>query len=333
MTLPTSAIDTPRPHGRRLDLVALGEAMVEFNQVKASDGGDGRQWLQGFGGDTSNALIAAARQGARCAYLTRLGDDPFGQLLLDLWRAEGVDTTGVGVDAGAPTGLYFVRHGAAGHSFSYRRAGSAASLMQPGQLAGGAAALIESAAYLHVSGISQAISASARDTVRAAITLARAAGTRVAYDPNLRLSLWPRELAHATLRETLALCDEFLPSIDDVRELSGREAPADIAAWCHDQGAPRVVLKLGERGALVSDQGRQSLIAPLPVQPVDATGAGDCFDGNYLARRARGDDPVAAATWAATAAALATTGYGAVAPLPTRDQVQAALATRLAPPA
>jgi 2-dehydro-3-deoxygluconokinase len=69
----------------RFDIVALGEAMVEFNQ--AGDGG-GRSYLQGFGGDTSNAVIAAARQGARCAYVTRLGDDDFGRMCLDLWRAE-----------------------------------------------------------------------------------------------------------------------------------------------------------------------------------------------------------------------------------------------------
>src|SRR5574340_1021401 len=93
--------------GAAFDLVALGEAMVEFNELR----GDGvRTWRQGFGGDTSNAVIAAARLGARCAYVTRVGDDSFGRVLLSLWSSEGVVTEGVTVDAAAPTGVYFVTH-------------------------------------------------------------------------------------------------------------------------------------------------------------------------------------------------------------------------------
>lgn len=300
----------------RIDIVAIGEAMVEFNQVR---GGDGRTYLQGFGGDTSNALIAAARQGARCAYVTRVGDDDFGRLLLELWRREGVDARHVGIDAEAPTGIYFVRHGERGHSFSYRRAGSAASRMQPADVP---VELLRNTAALHVSGISQAISASARDCVAHAIVLARAAGARVSYDPNLRLSLWSIELAREVVRATIAQCDEFLPSLDDLRALSGLEQPADIVAWSHDQGARSVVLKAGDRGAWVSDGTRCVAIPAYRVASVDATGAGDCFDGSYLARRVAGDDALTAARWACAAAALATTGYGAVDPLPTVPAIE-----------
>src|SRR5881227_3744077 len=110
-----------------LDIVALGEAMIEFNQTDA----DARAYVQGFGGDTSNALIAAVRQGARGGYITRLGDDEFGRMCLAMWRDEGVDTKAVFIDPAAATGVYFVRHGEHGHTFSYLRAGSAASRMQP----------------------------------------------------------------------------------------------------------------------------------------------------------------------------------------------------------
>ena len=101
------------------DIVALGEPLVELNQTHQ----DQQQYLQGFGGDTSNAVIAAARQGARCAYLTRVGDDAFGAQFLALWREEGVDISGVEIDATAHTGLYFVQHGPDGHAFSYLRRG------------------------------------------------------------------------------------------------------------------------------------------------------------------------------------------------------------------
>ena len=110
------------------DIVCLGEPLLEFNQQP-----DGR-YLPGHGGDTSNCAIAAARQGASVGYITRIGDDAFGASFLSLWRAEGVDTREVVRDPAAHTGIYFVTHDERGHAFSYFRAGSAASLMQPGQV-------------------------------------------------------------------------------------------------------------------------------------------------------------------------------------------------------
>lgn len=254
---------------KAFDIVALGEAMVEFNQT--GDAG-GRTYLQGFGGDTSNAVIAASRQGARCAYITRLGDDDFGRLLLDLWRAERVDTSGVGLDAEGPTGLYFVRHDANGHSFSYRRAGSAASRMRPADVP---RPLLAATRVLHVSGISQAISASATETVEHAMRVAGEAGALVAYDPNLRLKLWPLERAREVITASIALCDHFLPSYDDVQLVCGLDKPEDIIAWSHAQGAKQVVLKLGRDGSLVSDGKGCVAVAAHRVDAIDATGAGD----------------------------------------------------------
>ena len=300
---------------KRFDIVAIGEAMVEFNQTSAPGN---CTYLQGFGGDTSNAVIAAARQGARCAYVTRLGDDEFGRMCLALWASEGVDSSAIEIDPSAPTGVYFVRHDSRGHSFSYLRAGSAASRMTPQSIAN---QLLADTRFLHVSGISQAISPSARSTVRHAIESGRAAGASISYDPNLRLRLWPIELARAVIIETMALSDVFLPSLDDLQTISGLLAPADIVDWCHRMGAPWVVLKLGAQGCLVSDGTRQSAIPAFLVDAVDATGAGDCFDGSLLARLADGDDLLTAARWASAAAAIATTGYGAVKPLPSFAEV------------
>jgi len=304
------------------DILAIGEALVEFNQT--GDGG-GRTYLQGFGGDTSNALIAAVRQGAKGSYFTRLGDDEFGRMCLRLWSEEGVDAAHVVVDPNAPTGLYFVRHGTDGHTFSYLRAGSAASRMQPSDIP---KRLIERAKFLHVSGISQAISASATDAVFHAIRTAREGSVKVAYDPNLRLKLWPLDRARAVILATIPLTDYFLPSLDDVRLVSGLDDPASIVDWCHRQGAKTVVLKLGRDGSLVSDNDRRTPISAFPVDAVDATGAGDCFDGSFIARLATGADAVSAARWASAAAALTTTGFGAVAPLPTAAQVASFMESR-----
>ncbi|TMG83352.1 MAG: sugar kinase [Betaproteobacteria bacterium] len=306
------------PQGACLDLVALGEPMIELNQTRGATG----EYLQGFGGDTSNCAIAAARLGARSAYVTRVGDDAFGRQFLDLWRREGVDVTGVGTDPDAPTGIYFVSHGANGHEFSYLRAGSAASRMRPGDLP---LDVLRAANVLHLSGISQAISASACDSCFAAIDAARGASAKVSYDTNLRLKLWPLPRARAIIRATLALADWALPSLEDAKLLFGRDEPDAILDACHRDGAPLVVLRCGAAGCVVSDGRRRERIAGHRVNAIDATGAGDCFDGAFAARLAAGDDAFAAARYANAAAALATTGYGAVAPLPRHAQVMALL--------
>lgn len=308
------------PPSKTLDIVALGEAMVEFNQRTLSDAHDAPLYAQGFGGDTSNAAIAAARAGARVGYLTRLGTDRWGDHLMDLWRRENVDTTTVLRDAQAPTGLYFVSHDAQGHHFSYARAGSAASRMQAPDLAHWQEA-IASSHWLHLSGISLAISASACDTAFAAMAHARKVGTRVSLDSNLRLSLWPLARAQACIRHAVSLCDLFLPSLEDMTALTGLKQAQDIIQWSHAQGAANVVLKLGSEGAVASNGQTQRTLPGHTVQATDATGAGDCFAGNLLARLSAGDDLWAATAYANAAAALSVQGFGAVGPLPSREAV------------
>ncbi|MES1163069.1 MAG: PfkB family carbohydrate kinase, partial [Rhizobacter sp.] len=145
------------------DIVSLGEAMVEFNQTGE---GDGRLFLQGFGGDTSNFAIAAARQGARVAYVSALGDDPYGGMLRALWDRESVDHSRVTANPHAFTAIYFVTHDAKGHHFSFFRSGSAASRLTAAELPRD---LITRAKVLHVSGISLAISSAACDAAYEAI--------------------------------------------------------------------------------------------------------------------------------------------------------------------
>jgi 2-dehydro-3-deoxygluconokinase len=303
-----------------VDILALGEAMIEFNQARADDP---HTWLQGFGGDTSNMAIAAARLGARSGYVTRVGNDEFGRRLTELWTREHVATDGVGIDHDAPTGVYFVSHDATGHAFSYLRAGSAASRMTPASLP---LPVLRATRVLHLSAISQAISASACDACFAAIDAAHAAGARVSYDTNLRLKLWPLARAKAIVCESLRVADWALPSLDDATRLFGSDDPARIVAACHALGAPVVVLKLGSAGCLASDGQRHEHLRGERVDAVDATGAGDCFDGAFIARIVDGDDVFAAARFANAAAALATTGFGAVAPLPRRADVESLLA-------
>lgn len=303
---------------RAFDVVGFGEPMVEFSQLP--DAPD--RYLHGFGGDTMNATIAARRHGARVAYFTRLGDDEFGRQIRQLLEREEVDARFVSTDPEAPTAVYFVTHGPSGHVFSYRRAGSAASRMRPVDVT---ADCLQEARYFHTSGITQAISDSACDAVFAALDLARRHGTRVAYDSNLRLKLWPLSRARAVISATAAIADYFLPSLEDAEVLSGLNEPDAIVDWALCLGARHVALKLGPGGVIAADaQGRVRLPGH-SIRFVDATGAGDCFAGSLLARLAAGDDFRTACAYANASAALTCEGYGAVAPLPRPEAVRALL--------
>lgn len=303
------------------DVICMGEPLMEFSQIAAADGS--AHYLPGFGGDTSNCAIAAARQGVKVGYLTAIGADAFGDDLLELWQRELVDTSRVKRDTQAHTGIYFITYSAKGHSFTYLRAGSAASRITPDDLDPD---YIGGARYLHVSGISQAISTSACDTVFHAIAVARARNVKVSYDTNLRLKLWPLERARAVIHAGIAQSDVALPSLDDSRTLTGLDDADAIADFYLNLGPKIVALKLGSEGALVATPDKRQRIAPNPVQVVDATGAGDTFGGAFLAQLSQGQDAFAAARYANAAAALSTRGHGAVAPIPHHAAVMGFLA-------
>lgn len=298
-------------------LLCLGEPMVEFNQQP-----DGR-FLLGHGGDASNCAIAAARSGASVGVVTALGQDAFGDSFMALWAENGVDARLVQRRDDGHTGVYFVTHGPEGHAFSYLRAGSAASRMGPGDLPLDA---IRAVRCLHLSGITLAISAESCDAGFAAIEAARAAGVAVSFDTNLRLRLWPLARARALIGAAMGMCDIALPGLDDARQLTGLDDPQAIAEHYLAAGARIVALTLGAQGTLVATPERSERIAAFPVEAVDATAAGDTFDGAFLAEWLRHGDPFAAARYANAAAALSTQGYGAVAPMPRRETVEAFLA-------
>lgn len=302
-----------------LDIIAIGEPLVEFNQTRPGE----PEHRMGFGGDSSNCAIAAARQGARVGYWTALGADRFGDAFLELWRREGIDASRVPRRRDAPTGIYFVTHDEQGHHFSYYREGSAASRMRPDELPED---WLAAARLLHVSGIGQAISTSACDTLFRAVEIVRAAGGLISYDPNYRPRLWPLPRARAIVEATAAVTDILLPGLDDARALTGLEDPDAICDHWLSRGARIVALTLGAAGCVVATSGLRLRLPGHPVAAVDATGAGDTFDGAFIAEYLRTGDVARAAAYANAAAALATTGFGAVEPIPHRAAVERFLA-------
>ena len=302
-----------------IDILSMGEPMVEFNQTRD---GDGTMFLRGCGGDSSNFAVAAARQGARAGYISAIGNDSNGALLRALWKSEKVDDTHVRTVDDLPTGVYFVSHTDSGHRFDFCRAGSAASRYTAHNLPLDA---ISAAKVLHLSGISLGISASACDAGYRAIEHARASGVTVSFDTNLRRKLWPLGRARAVIWDVISLSDICLPSYDDIVQLSDMKDADEIVDRCLALGPKIVALKLGADGTLIADRSRRFKIPPYPCAAVDATGAGDTFGGAFVARIVAGDEIEQAGHYAAAAAALSTQGYGAVTPIPTSDQVYALL--------
>jgi 2-dehydro-3-deoxygluconokinase len=298
-------------------LLCMGEPMLEFNQLPPQPDGT-VHYLEGHGGDTSNAAVAAARQGASVGYITAIGQDAPGDSFMAMWAREGVDASTVSRTDRAQTGVYFVTHDAGGHHFLHYRKDSPAALYGPADLP---RAAIAAAKMFFVSGISQGISTSAADAVFAAIDIARQHGVKVAYDTNYRPRLWPPARAAAVMHAAIAQADYVFPGLEDALVLTGLSDPDEIVDFYLALGCPVVVLKMGESGAYLADGEHRVRIPPYVVRSVDATGAGDTFCGSFLARILAGDTPEQAARYANVAAALKCTGYGAVAPIPRPDEV------------
>jgi 2-dehydro-3-deoxygluconokinase len=313
------------------DIVSIGEPLMEFSAVDAVPLSQAGRFISGWGGDTSNFVVAACRLGGRAGYITRLGDDPFGEALTRLWAREGVDIAHVGRDPEAFTGVYFISREGGTHRFTYFRKGSAASRMRPEQLP---ADYLRQAKLLHVSGITQAISRSAAETASAAVAIAREAGVIVSYDPNYRTQLWTTEAARDAFYRTAPQADLLLPSLDDAQSLLGIDEPDAVVRHCLALGAKIVVLKLGREGALMGLSQRHGepehhlrRFPPCAVAAVDSSGAGDTFDAAFAVGLIAGWPPVRCARFASAAGALVTTGLGAVHPIPSRAAAEALMAT------
>lgn len=297
------------------DILCFGEPMVEF--VRVGDP-DSDVYHAGIGGDTSNAAISAARQGARVGYMTALGQDKFADRILAVLGREGVDCSLVRRNPDAPTGMYIIDPDPAERHFTYFRSGSAASLYGPQDLPGDG---LVQAKVLHVSGITLAVSESLRSSALHAMQRMQAAGQCVSFDTNLRLKLWSVETARDATRKAAALATVIITSVEDSEILTGLTEPDEILAHYTGLGAKIVVLTLGAEGALIATDAQTHRIDPAPATPVDSTGAGDSFAGAFLAWWLETKDAVKAARLAAIVAAGTVSGLGAVDPIPRREMV------------
>jgi 2-dehydro-3-deoxygluconokinase len=294
-------------------VASIGECMLELS------GQTGPNWRMGFAGDTFNTLWAlhALSAGRPATYVSAFGDDPFSQGQIDFFAENGIGIGSSPVIPGARPGLYAITLTGAERSFTYWRGDAAAR-----QLASDPAALaknLENQALVYFSGITLAIlDETARKTLLAAVAKARAAGSLIAFDPNYRPRLWRnREDAQTAVAEALAVTDIALPTFPDEQMLFGDDTPQATAERL-GQLVKEVVVKNGEAPALIGKGGAPREVAAIHVAaPVDTTGAGDSFNGGYLAARLGGIDPADAVQRAHRVAAAVVQVRGALAPFET----------------
>jgi 2-dehydro-3-deoxygluconokinase len=307
---------------RILDVVTLGETMVLFAAVEMGPLRFANTFEKHLAGSEANVAIGLARLGHRSGWISRVGDDEFGQYLLYSLRGEGVDVSRVGIDPNAPTGVLFKEKREIGaRRIVYYRKDSAASRLTPGDLD---ADYIGSARFLHLSGITPALSASAAATVDRAIDIARERDVTVSFDPNVRLRLWDRETCRIALRRIIPRVDICLPGAEEAELLTGETDPLRAAAQLRDLGARLVVVKVGADGAIALD-GEREVRAPAAMRLdriVDPVGAGDGFAAGFLSGLLRGYDLPEALRLGNTVGAFAMTVVGDVEGLPTWREVQ-----------
>ena len=289
-------------------VVALGESMGVVRSTEPGGFAIESAASVGFGGVESNVVIAASRLGVPSVWVSRVGDDVLGRRIVRELRAEGVEVRAV-VDAEAPTGLLVKNQPRPGRTeVSYYRAGSAASRLSPADVT---RLELREGDILHLTGITLALSASAREAVLAATDAARAAGARVSFDVNHRSRLWSADEARPFYRKLVARADLLFAGDDEAALVLGSsDAPEALAHALASLGAGEVVVKLGDRGAgsLVEGVWRERGVEKVAV--VDTVGAGDAFVGGYLAAVLQGADPQARLDLAARNGAAACTHPG-----------------------
>lgn len=269
-------------------VVAMGESMLLAVPPSPGRLRHASSVLLKVGGAESNVAIGLARLGVEAAWVGVLGDDEPGQLVLDRIRAEGVDTSGVRRLEGRPTGLYLREEVAEQVRVYYYRRGSAASTMAPGCIDPGC---LDGAAYLHLTGVTPALSHDCGEFVHWAAQEARSRGVRVSFDVNFRSRLWDATTARAAVERVLPLVDLLFVSEEEADALWGwADEDAGIRALAA-AGPEEVVLKRGRDGSSLWLKGDRWDAAPFAVREVDPVGAGDAFAAGYLAAELRGAGP------------------------------------------
>ena len=304
-----------------VEVVTFGETMILFNPVESGSLKYVNQFTKHIGGAESNFAIGLAHLGVRSGWVSRLGNDSLGDYMEALIRGEGVDVSGVKRDPEYPTGLMIKERKDLGESkVYYYRKNSAASRLSPADLD---EEYLSQAKYLHITGITPALSSSCREAVYHAIKIARANGVQVTFDPNLRLKLWPRQEMRRVILDLCRNVDIVLPGLSEGQLLFQKEEQDEILDEFLKLGPGVVVMKTGAEGAVVATPDSREKVPGYPVERiVDPIGAGDGFAAGFVTGLLKGYSLVESVQLANAVGAFALTVKGDIEGLPTWDELQ-----------
>jgi 2-dehydro-3-deoxygluconokinase len=316
-------------------VVTLGECLTSFVALEGGPLPESSTFLRTVAGAEANVAVGLARLGHAVAFIGRVGGDGLGTGVLRRLRGEGVDVSHLARDERAATGVMIREVRAAGTSeVVYWRRGSAGSRLSA-QDVRAAEGLFGDMRWLHVTGVTPALSPTAAAAVDAAIDRARLGGATVSLDLNIRRQLWSEEDAAKGLAAIAARCDVVLGGLEEVALTAGRVTtlaaggavdPETAAEAMLGLGPRSVVVKLGPDGAL--EQLRRggavsSFRQPgLPTRVVDPVGAGDAFTAGYIAAALDGQAPDEILRVANACGAAAVAVLGDQAGLPTRAELE-----------
>jgi ribokinase len=262
------------------------------------------------GGKGANQAVAAARAGANCIMLGRVGDDPFGHKLKDILASDGIDCDNVMLTGEASTGTAMIMVDRLGENSIVVSGGANLALTPDDIFPRGELFALADIVVLQLE--------VPLPTVRAAMDLARRHSCKIILDPSPVRGRLPDELFAVDIITPNALEAEQITGTQAAEERADRQ----VASQLIERGAGAAVLKTGARGSLVvSSDGEIARVEPYKVDIVDTTGAGDAFTGNLAVAIARGSSLPDAAKIANAAGALACTRFGAQAAIPTRDEI------------
>lgn len=300
-----------------VEVVTIGETMVAFIPNDHTALRYVNQFTKVVAGAESNVAVGLVKLGHSSGWISKLGNDEFGQFILRELRGEGVDVSSVLISETHPTGIMFKQFtNDKDSSVFYYRDNSAASTFSKDELN---KQYIRDAKILLISGITPALSDSCEETTLEVMKFARKQGILVCFDPNIRRKLWSEERAKNVLEPLLALSDIVLLGIDEAELLLGVSTPPEIVSALRKRDVRWIGIKQGEKGAYVADQNSEISISPYPVTVVDTIGAGDAFNAGFLAGLLENKAIEICGKMGALMGALAVSSYGDFEGLPNRS--------------
>lgn len=303
-------------------VTTLGEALTVMDPVSRGPLRHVDAFAKRVGGAELNVAVTLSRLGHRAGWAGSLGDDEFGHEIRAFLRGEGVDVSGVVLDPGAPTGLYFKERRALDRlRVYYYRAGSAASRLRFEDLD---VEHLLSGEILHLTGITPALSERCRDLTERLLAEAVERGVFVSFDANIRWRLFEEEDPKVVLGPLLAQADLLFLAEEEAGSLFGGKDQESVGHAREGMRAETMVVH-GDDGAFAVDGTGVAREEAYPVDVVDTVGAGDAFVAGFLSGRLRGWDVGGCLRLANACGACAVTVPGDVEGMPTEEEAMSLL--------